>query len=610
MTRVHLTRERALHEMLPVSMTVGMVIAFLVVAVLHSRLPHTMLWGWVAARMVMSVARVWHAVAYFRRGPPRPGTETFRSYRILAGLDGFAWGALGWALTPVWQLDVAVVSIGVLVGVAALGTFMLHVDYKSAAAFIVPLQLPNALHMATRQDDLGWFGCVTVLGFMGLLLVEAYRSNSRILELLALRVQSEQAVQAQAEALRQAEALSETRSRFVATMSHEMRTPLHGMLGLVRLLRQREQTPQGLQQLDLLRSSGEHLVNVVNDVLDFSRMEAGGLPVHEEVFDLKVLMTEVTEIANVGATEKGLSLELQLAVDRDVEVVGDPVRLRQVMHNLLGNAIKFTPAGGRVQVTVSRERVGDMVIVEVQDTGIGISAQELPRIFEAFHQAEGTYQRRFGGTGLGLTISRELCRTMGGDLVCRSAEGRGSTFTFALPLPGAVMPAPAEPVSQSVTSRDAGLAPHILLVEDNPVNAMVAEAELLRLGMRVTMVANGRKAVDWLETQQADLVLMDCEMPEMDGFEATRRIRARECMDGRQPISIVALTANGNEGRGDRYTSVGMNDYLAKPFRPEELARTLRRQLGRAEAARARDSAGAESAQAQAAVPALVRSGA
>ncbi|RZL11033.1 MAG: response regulator [Rubrivivax sp.] len=592
--RVHLTRERALHEMLPVSMTVGMLIAFLVLAVLESRISHTLLWSWVGARMAISVARVWHAVAYFRRGPPRPGQETFRDYRILAGLDGLVWGALGWALTPVFQLDVAVVSIGVLVGVAALGTFMLHVDYKAAAAFIVPMTLPNAVHMATRQDDLGWFGCVTVGGLMCLLLIEAYRSNTRILELLALRVQSEQVAEAQADALKQAEALSETRSRFVATMSHEMRTPLHGILGLVRLLYQREHDAQALHQLELIRGSGEHLVHVINDILDFSRMEGGSLPLHEEVFDLRALVREITDTANVGATEKGLSLTSHLAFEGDATVRGDPVRVRQVLHNLMGNAVKFTPSGF-VRLLVARQ-ADDRMVFEVQDSGIGIGEQELPRIFEAFHQAEGTYQRRFGGTGLGLTISRELCRAMGGDLSCRSIAGQGSTFTFVVPLVAAsvdepvplAMPAPgraaetARPVvSPAIPGEGEAL---VLLVEDNPVNALVAEIELQRLGVQVCVVTNGREAVDWLSARRADLVLMDCEMPEMDGFEATRRIRARECSEGGQGVCIVALTANGNEGRGDRYTSVGMDDYLAKPFRPEDLARILRRHLGKAPA--------------------------
>ncbi len=588
--RVHLTRERALHEMLPISMGVGMLIAFLVLAVLESRVPHTLLWSWVGARMAISVARVWHAVAYFRRGPPRPGQETFRDYRILAGLDGLVWGALGWGLTPVFQLEVAVVSLGVLVGVAALGTFMLHVDYKAAAAFIVPMTLPNAVHMATRQDDLGWFGCVTVGGLMCLLLVEAYRSNTRILELLALRVQSEQVAEAQAEALTQAEALSETRSRFVATMSHEMRTPLHGILGLVRLLYQREQDAQALHQLELIRGSSEHLVNVINDILDFSRMEGGSLPLHEEVFDLRALVREITDTANVGATEKGLSLTSHLAFEGDATVRGDPVRVRQVLHNLLGNAVKFTQRGF-VRLQVARQADGRMVF-EVQDSGIGIGEAELPRIFEAFHQAEGTYQRRFGGTGLGLTISRELCRAMGGDLTCRSIAGQGSTFSFVVPLAAAsadesaaaAAAAAALPVQRGQPAVEAGpseLTPLVLLVEDNPVNALVAEVELQRLGVQVCIVTNGREAVDWLAARRADLVLMDCEMPEMDGFEATRRIRARECSEGRPGVCIVALTANGNEGRGDRYTSVGMDDYLAKPFRPENLARILRRHLGK-----------------------------
>jgi len=371
-------------------------------------------------------------------------------------------------------------------------------------------------------------------------------------------------------------------------MSHEMRTPLHGMLGLVRLLRQREQDAQAVHRLDLVRSSGEHLVSVINDILDFSSMEAGRLPLHERPFKLRALLEEVTEATSVSAAESGLTLKVQLELDRDEFVMGDPVRIRQVLHNLLGNALKFT-SKGFVRLHATRDALSGQVRIQVQDTGIGIPSHEQARIFEAFHQAEGTYQRRYGGTGLGLAISRELCRAMGGDLDCRSEVGVGSLFTFNLPLPVAH----DERNSQPGALDGAGAAdqpawpdqlsePHVLLVEDNPVNALVAQAELQLLGVRVTMLGNGREAVDWLAHQQADLVLMDCEMPVLDGYEATRQIRAREQLKGATPISIVALTANAPELCGDRCRDAGMNGQLSKPFRSQDLAQTLALHLPRA----------------------------
>lgn len=577
---INQTRARALHEMLPVSMLVGLLAAFGAGFVLRTRVPVDLLVTWLAVRVLVTAIRLSHSYLTLK-GRLGPVESTFWAYRGLSLMDGIAWGALGWGLTPMMNLEVAVVTICMLIGVAALGIFMLHVDRLSASAFIVPIMLPNAFYGLMRQDDLGVFCCVAILGLMALLLLEARRSSNRLFEYLRLRFQSEQVSQDRAEALKQAEQLAETKSRFVATMSHEMRTPLHGMLGLVRILRQRERDPQALHQLDLIRGSGDHLVNVINDILDFSRMEAGSLPLHQQAFNLHDLFAEVVETSNVTATEKGLSLEMRLDIPRGVDVMGDPVRLRQVLHNLLGNAIKFTPAGF-VRLHAWRDKEGDDVRVAVADSGIGIPPEEQSRIFEAFHQAEGTYQRRFGGTGLGLTISRELARAMGGSLVCRSQVGEGSVFTVSLPLPVIATSSPALSLTQDAKafwSESSDHVPHVLLVEDNPVNAIVAEAELHNLGVQVTVLRDGQQAVQWLESQPVDLVLMDCEMPGMDGFEATRRIRERESATGRHPVCIVALTANGWDAYARRCLDVGMNDHLAKPFRPEDLARMIGRHL-------------------------------
>jgi signal transduction histidine kinase/ActR/RegA family two-component response regulator len=586
--RVKQTREHAAHEMLPKSMLVGLIAALGILWVLWDEVPHVELLIWCGARALINAIRFGHAML-FLRWRTMLSQDPMHTYRVLACIDGLIWGAMGWAMTPLGQLDVAVVTISACIGIAALGAFILHVDMPSTGLFIAPILLPNAFYAAGRHDRLGIFCMLAFIGLTLFFLLEARRSNRRIIELLRLRFQSEQVALAQAEALNQARVLSETKSRFVATMSHEMRTPLHGILGLVRLLRQRENDPLASRQLDLIRSSGDHLVNVINDVLDFARLEADGLPVHQQRFNLHSLLSEMAETANVTACDKGLELVLEIGMSRDTDVRGDPVRIRQILHNLLGNAIKFTQHGS-VSLLVTRDADSNGVRFHVKDTGIGIPADELALIFDAFHQAEGTYQRRFGGTGLGLTISRELARAMGGDITCSSRPGEGSTFTFALPLPvvagadvvkdNAAASRPTHEKPQRDTHESAqDHAPHVLLVEDNPVNALVAEAELQRLGVQVTVLTNGRQALDWLEHQPADLVLMDCEMPEMDGIEATGRIRARERATGKPPVRIVALTANGMETYVERCVAAGMNDHLSKPFRPDELERTLSRHL-------------------------------
>jgi two-component system, sensor histidine kinase len=421
---------------------------------------------------------------------------------------------------------------------------------------------------------------------MGALLMEAARVNRRMSELIAFRLQHERVLQAQAQALEQAKQLSEAKSRFVATMSHEMRTPLHGMLGLVRMLRSRIQDAVDLHQLDLMRSTGEHLVSVINAVLDFSKMEAGRLPLHQADFAIEPLLKDLAETTQVVAQDKGLRLTVELDMAPSTQVRGDPVRIRQVLHNLLGNAIKFTPSG-HVHLRAHWRPETGILTVAVMDTGVGIAAADQARIFDAFHQAEGTYQRRFGGTGLGLTISRELCRAMGGELSCQSTVGQGSTFTFSLPLsvplsaPSTEAPtsntkaAPPQPVA---TTSALASSCQVLLVEDNPVNALVAEAELARLGIEVTTVCSGTEALTQLSKHPYGLVLMDCEMPGMDGIEATRRIREMERRAGRTACRIVALTANGRDMYEERGIPAGMDDYLSKPFNSEELEQVIRRQ--------------------------------
>lgn len=584
--RVDQAREQAMHELLPNAMLFSMICTLGTSLVLQHRVNHPGLEVWMVARMLLGSARYAYSAWFLLKGNSQPG-RTLAIYRLLTALDGLSWSFLAWGLTPLDQLDVAVVTISVIIGVATLGTFILHVDWPSVAGFVSAMMLPNLFFALARHDDLGVYCSVAMFGTWVILLSEGRRSNRRVKELLALRFQSEQVAQFREDALQQAKALSEAKSRFVATMSHEMRTPLHGILGLTRQLRARERDTQSLRQLDLIKGSGEHLVNVINDILDFSSIEAGKLPIHAQPFNLRTLLQEMVETSRVNAQERGLSLYATLDIGHEFDVFGDPVRLRQILHNLLGNGIKFTQQGF-VKISAQHDPLNGQLSVQVQDSGVGIPPADVARVFEAFHQAEGTYQRRFGGTGLGLTISRDLCRAMGGELHCVSEVGKGSVFSFSLPLPvhqeDAALQAgapDAQPVDEIAEAQHMfkEAAPHVLLVEDNPVNAMIAEAELKTLGVDVTVIDNGQAAVDWLAHEQADLVLMDCEMPEMDGFEATRLIRAQESQQQKPPVRIIALTANGKDVYADRCRKAGMNDHLAKPFRPIDLARALKRHL-------------------------------
>ncbi len=599
--RVHELHRKALYEKLPYTMSFGLVAAMGVAWVLWDTTSSN-LWlaWWLVARTLVAGTRLIHGVLQ-NRPSRRAKAHSYWSYRSLAFADAVAWSALGWALTPLDALQVAIVSINVLLAVAALGVFMLYVDFLTAALFISPILVPNAFYALMRGDRLAVFACLAVLGFWGTLLMEAHRSHRRLMELLKLRVQSEQAVAAKAEALRQAEAHAEAKSRFLATMSHEMRTPMHGILGLVRLIRQRELHTETQRQLSLVEGSGEHLVRVINDVLDFSRLEAGRLPIHRQAFDLESLLHEVVGTSQVLAQDKGLQLSLHYVAPQlpspgasaraTTFVMGDPVRLRQVLHNLIGNAIKFTAHGQVILRAAPSEHPGDHIVLAVEDTGVGIPLAEQAHIFEAFQQAQATHQRRLGGTGLGLTISRELCRAMGGQLQLRSTVGQGSTFTVSLPLPVVATEAtpapaqeqrPARPPSAPALEDTESVPPpqaHVLLVEDNLVNAIVAEAELTHLGLQVETLRSGREAVNWLREHHTDLVFMDGDLPELDGIAATRLVRDHEAAHHQPRVPIVALSANGSTDFVDRCLAAGMDDHLAKPFRAGDLARVLARHL-------------------------------
>ncbi|MEN9452316.1 MAG: hypothetical protein RLZZ369_1375, partial [Pseudomonadota bacterium] len=537
------------------------------------------IWPWLAAKWLVLVPRIWHARA-FSKSPDQSQPHWYSVFIALLAVDGLLWGGVGWWLTPVDQLDLAAVTLACVVGVAATGSFMLHMDGRAAAVLQLTVLGPNALYCLARQDQFGLFGALSLAGFAVILQIETARAQRRMGELLRLRFALEKVAKEREEARFLAEHHSDAKSRFLATMSHEMRTPLSGILGLTRMLREEESRPQVRRRLELVERSGEHLLTVLTDVLDFSKIEAGHVHIDKRPFDLALLIDEVVGLSNVTAKDKGLNLLVLSNLAACHPVVGDPMRVRQVLHNLLGNAIKFTDKG-RVMLRVTRSLGSDDVEIEVEDTGIGIPEDELSHIFDAFHQVDGARRRRQDGTGLGLTISKQLCQAMGGELRCSSRVGQGSRFVCTLSLPvGQIMAEAAELAPVEGLGDRLGLnGCRILLVEDNPINAMVAEASLRQLGVDVRVVDDGQKALEWLSGQQADLVLMDCLMPLMDGYEATRQIRLRE-QERRLPrVPIVALTATTEPEEHQKCLDSGMDGFLSKPFAREDLLAVLRSHL-------------------------------
>ena len=465
-----------------------------------------------------------------------------------------------------------------LVAVVAVAGPMMAPHPPLATAYGMAVLLPPAAAQLWRGGVVGTYAGAALLVFLLLHLATTRIAARQVSELLRLRLLLEDEAQAHARALTLAERHSAVKSQFLATMSHEMRTPLHGMLGLARLLREQALAGASAQRtastVGLIERSGAQLLGLINDVLDFAKIEAGRMRLADEPFDLKELIEDVAALGGGGARDKGLALEVE-TVGLGVTgtwMRGDAARVRQVLQNLLGNAIKFTESG-RVRIKAVRHADTGRVRIDVEDSGVGIAAARLEHIFEAFYQVEGEFDRRHGGTGLGLTIARELARAMGGDLRARSRIGVGSVFSFEAPLPPALPD--TQPQEVPVPPAPRRLVGRVLVAEDNPVNALVVEAMLRQFGLEVELVENGAQAVDRWQHGRPDLLLMDCQMPELDGFAATGAIRAREEELGLPRVPIVALTANAFESDRERCLEAGMDEYLAKPFREEELRALL-----------------------------------
>ena len=399
---------------------------------------------------------------------------------------------------------------------------------------------------------------------------------------IARRIDSEAANIGLRLAKEQAEAGNVAKAQFLANMSHEIRTPMTGILGALSLLACDELSPQQRKLLDTASSSSEALLTLLNEVLDFSKIEAGKLELVNEPMLLRPVLSSIVDLLAPMAQRKGLALSLEFDPSLPARVKGDAGRIRQVLLNLVGNAVKFTDSG-HVAVRARREAGGDsrpVMVLEVEDSGIGISPAVLERLFTPFFQADQSDRRRFGGSGLGLVISKRLTEAMGAELSVESAAGQGSTFRLSLPLEVLADAPAAAPAALAGTVSPAPLAGKVLLVEDNPVNRMLAVAMLGNLGIEVTEAENGLVALQHLEKSRFDLVLMDCQMPVMDGFEATREIRAREHGALAARIPIIAVTANALSGDSEQCLQAGMDAYLAKPFTLNTLREAIAPWLG------------------------------
>ena len=373
-----------------------------------------------------------------------------------------------------------------------------------------------------------------------------------------------------------AEAASQAKSQFLANVSHEIRTPMNALLGTAELLSRTPLSAEQRRYVELFQSSGQALFALINELLDISKIEAGRLELDACDFDVRALAEQCIALLRARAEAQGLWLRLDYSQDAEGWVHGDDKRLRQVLLNLLGNAIKFTPAGG---VTLLVRRNGDTLLLTVSDTGIGIAPSKHELVFEPFSQADGSVTRFFGGTGLGLSISRSLVELMGGRIWLESVPGQGASFHIALPLPRRPKPAAAAGVRPAPSAAElAALPPQtILLCEDNEVNVLVIEAMLEPQAHRIDVAGNGVLGVERFRLGRYDLVLMDVQMPGMDGLSATREIRRIEAEQGRPRTPVIALSANAFAEDVRRSLDAGCDDHLSKPVGMDELLATIAR---------------------------------
>ena len=379
------------------------------------------------------------------------------------------------------------------------------------------------------------------------------------------------------EAKEAAEAATRAKSAFLATMSHEIRTPLNGVLGMAQAVAAGPLEPAQRERLDVIRASGETLLTVLNDVLDLAKVEAGRLELEEAEFDIGAVAASAHAEFSAIAAQKRLAFELTVTPAASGVYLGDATRVRQLLSNLISNALKFTEAGA-VEVIVGRKRRA--LTLTVVDTGIGISPVQQTALFQKFAQADASTTRRFGGTGLGLAICRELAEQMGGRVEVRSAECEGSTFVATLPLPrrrrstrkGA---APKAEQARNLNPSAEFAAIRLLVAEDNPMNQMVLQTLLSQFGVEPVIVGDGVDAVAAWESSDWDVMLMDVQMPRMDGPTATRFIRERELAQGRRRTPIIALTANAMTHQVKEYLAAGMDGFVAKPIQVERLFAAL-----------------------------------
>lgn len=568
--------------------TIGVAALFLFM--LRDVHPHEQLIGWAIAVLVISALRAALA-GWAKRSTPDAGDiqpNTPLICLIVAALSGAVWGTAATMLFPLGHSELYFVTAFLLIGMPAGAISSFGAWWPAYAAYVLASVGPFAVYfLATGHGEFLIAGLAACL-FGAFLLREGYVIGRTISRNSAQRIALMAMTRSLGDALDRADAANRARSAFLANMRHELRTPLNVILGMSQLLAESPDAPEHRALPHEIRRAGQSLLALINDVLDLSQIEAGRVSLHAAPFAPRRLVDDVLDMFALEAEAKSLRMDAVFAASMPERFVGDQARLRQVVLNLVGNAIKFTAAGS-VRIEVSAEPAAEcadgarpVLRIEVADTGPGIAESEHARIFSAFQQGDDSSTRAHPGTGLGLKISSELVALMGGRIELRSVPGAGSCFVVEVP--ESIMSTEPDEETAAESTRAvpepalasiAGL--RVLVVEDNVVNASLVRLLLERDGCVVSDAASGVQALEMMRAQTWDVVLMDCQMPEMDGYAATRYWRHLELSERRPRLPILALTAHAMAEDRKRCLDAGMDDYLTKPVKLDALRAVLSR---------------------------------